>query len=219
MARAPLMRLTFLRCCETKSRLIWTFHHAVLDGRSFAPILREVFAHYDAFRAGTELRLTVPRPYRDYITWLQKQDFSKAEGFWRRILEGFTAPTPLVVDHVPVTRRKSEIGQGDEEIWLSTETTSALQSLAEENQLTLNTIVVGAWSLSLSRYSDEAEVVFGVTRACRRSAIEGAETMMGLFINTLPMRVRVSPEAALVPWLKELRAQFCGNTRTRAHAA
>ena len=65
----------------------------------------------------------------------------------------------------------------------------------------------GAWSLLLSRYSHENEVVFGVTRDCRRSAIEGAEAMIGLFINTLPMRVRVNPEAALIPWLKELRAQ------------
>ena len=207
MARAPLLRLTLLRYCETKHRLIWTFHHAILDGRSFAPVLREVFAHYEAFRAGKELRLRLPRPYRDYISWLQKQDFSKAEGFWRRALEGFAVPTPLVVDHLPNTDRKSKISQGGQEIWLPTETTSALRSFAEENQLTLNTMVQGAWSLLLSRYSDEAEVVFGVTRACRRSAIEGAEAMIGLFINTLPMRVRVSPGEALIPWLKELRAQ------------
>jgi amino acid adenylation domain-containing protein len=208
MACGPLLRFTLLRCCENKSRLIWTFHHALVDGRSFAPVLREVFAHYEALRAGTELRLGLPRPYRDYISWLQTQDFSRAEGFWTRALEDFTTPTPLLADHVPSTDRKSETGgQSDREIWLSTETTSALRSFAAENGLTLNTIVQGAWSLLLSRYSDEAEVVFGVTRACRRSAIEGAEAMIGLFINTLPMRVRVSPEVALIPWLKELRAQ------------
>jgi amino acid adenylation domain-containing protein len=207
MARAPLLRLTLLRYCDTKNRLIWTFHHAVLDGRSLAPILREVFAYYEAFRTGTELRLRLPRPYGDYISWLQKQDFSKAEGFWRRALEGFAAPTSLVADHVPSRNRKSKISRGHQEIWLSTEITSALRSLAEKNECTLNTMVQGAWSLLLSRYSDEAEVVFGVTRACRRSAIEGAEAMIGLFVNTLPMRVRVSPEEALIPWLKELRAQ------------
>ena len=100
MARAPLLRITLVRCGEAKNRFIWTFHHAVLDGRSFAPILREVFLYYEAFRAGTKLRLDLPRPYRDYISWLQKQDFSKAEGFWRRALEGFTEPTPLVVDRM-----------------------------------------------------------------------------------------------------------------------
>ena len=207
MARAPLLRLTLLRCGEAKSRLIWTFHHALLDGRSFAPTLREVFAHYEALCAGTELRLELPRPYRDYIGWLREQDFSKVEGFWRNALKGFTAPTPLVVDHVSSADRETEIRKGDKEIRLSVEITSALRSLAEENELTLNTIVQGAWSLLLRRYSNESEVVFGVTRACRRSTIEGAEAMIGVFINTLPMRVRVSPEATLVPWLKELRAQ------------
>ena len=207
MARAPLLRLTLLRCGEAKSRLIWTFHHALLDCRSFAPILREVFARYEALCAGTELRLELPRPYRDYIGWLREQDFSKVEGFWRNALKGFTAPTPLVVDHVSSADRETEIRKGDKEIRLSVEITSALRSLAEENELTLNTIVQGAWSLLLRRYSNESEVVFGVTRACRRSTIEGAEAMIGVFINTLPMRVRVSPEATLVPWLKELRAQ------------
>ena len=208
MARAPLLRLTLVRYGETKNRLIWTFHHAVLDGRSFAPLLREVFSYYEALRAGTEVTLELPgRPYREYIRWLQKRDFSNSEGFWRRALDGFTEPTPLVVDCVPNKDRKVEIRGGNHELWLSTEITSALRSLADRNELTLNTIVQGAWSLLLSRYSHEIEVVFGVTRNCRRSAIEGAETMVGLFINTLPLRVRVTPEAALIPWLKDLHAQ------------
>jgi amino acid adenylation domain-containing protein len=207
MARAPLLRLTLLRCGRAKSRLIWTFHHALLDGRSWTSILREVFAHYEAFHAGTELRLERPRPYRDYIGWLQEQDFAAAEGFWRNALKGFTAPTPLVVDHVSDADRETEIRKGDKDIRLSAEITSALRSFAEENELTLNTIVQGAWSLLLSRYSNETEVVFGATRACRRSTIEGAEAMVGVFINTLPIRVRVNPDTTLVPWLKELRAQ------------
>ncbi|MBW5440514.1 amino acid adenylation domain-containing protein [Bradyrhizobium canariense] len=207
LARAPLHRLSLVRCGEAKNRLIWTFHHAVLDGRSFAPILREVFSYYEALRTGTEIGLERPRPYRDYIDWLQKQELSRSERFWRRTLDGFAEPTPLVVDRVPSNDRTVEIHGGNEEIWLSSEITSALRSLAGTNELTLNTIVQGAWSLLLSRYSRETEVVFGVTRNCRRSAIEGAEAMVGLFINTLPLRVHVNPEAALIPWLKDLRAR------------
>ena len=123
-----------MRCGEAKNRFIWTFHHAVLDGRSFAPILREVFSYYEAFVAGTELGLERPRPYRDYIGWLQNQDFSKSETFWRRALQGFTEPTPLV-DRVPSNDRKVEIQGGNQEIWLSTEITSALGSLAGRNGL------------------------------------------------------------------------------------
>lgn len=217
MARAPLLRLTLFHWDDADSRLIWTFHHALLDGRSFAPALREVFAFYEAFRRGEERNLPLPRPYRDYIDWLQQQDFSGSEAFWRQTLKDFTAPTPLAVDRPPSTEGDDAILQGDQEIRLSTEITTTLRSLASENQLTLNTVVQGAWALLLSRYSGEADVVFGATRACRRSSVEGAETMMGLFINTLPVRVQVNPEASLLPWLKQLRAQWVA-MREHEHA-
>jgi amino acid adenylation domain-containing protein len=114
-----------------------------------------------------------------------------------------------MVDRGSDNDRKNQVGGGEREIRLSAELSGALRSLSEENQLTVNTIVQGAWSLLLSRYSDQIEVVFGVTRSCRRSAIEGGgESMIGLLINTLPMRVRVTSEAALIPWLKELRSQW-----------
>lgn len=98
--------------------------------------------------------------------------------------------------------------KGTKEILLSAQVTSALRTLAQDNQLTLNTIVQGAWALLLSRYRGEEDVVLGVIRANRRSTIEGAEAMIGLFVNTLPLRVRVNPEAPLIPWLKEVRQQW-----------
>ena len=213
-AQAPLFRLILLRRGEARHSLIWTFHHLLLDGRSLAPILREVFAHYEASQTSSALSLVLRRPYRDYIDWISKRDFSKSEGFWRKTLAGFTEPTPLLVDHLLRADPKNGIGGGDQEIRLSAEITSALRSLAANTQLTLSTIVQGAWSLALCRYSRENEVVFGVTRDCRRSTIEGAEGVIGLCINTLPMRVRVNPEASVVPWLKELRSQ---SLAMRAH--
>src|SRR5262249_19972197 len=132
MARAPLLRFALFRCGEAKNLLIWTFHHALLDGRSLALILQEAFTYYDAFRAGTQLTLELPRPYRDYIGWIKKQDFSKAEGFWRRALEGFREPTPLMIDRLPNGDWKNEIGVEDRETRLSTEVTSKLRWLADE---------------------------------------------------------------------------------------
>src|SRR4029077_7121947 len=108
----------------------------------------------------------------------------------------------------PDIHQASRARKGTQEALLSAQTTSALRTLAQDNQLTLNTIVQGAWALVLSRYSGELDVVFGVIRANRRSTIEGAEAMIGLFLNTLPLRVRVNPEAALLPWLNELRLQW-----------
>ena len=207
LTEAPLMRLALFRVAEADYQLVWTSHHALLDGRSRLVLLKELFALYEAFCRGRDLQLQPPRPYRDYIEWLRQQDLSAAESFWRRRLSGFPAPTPLGVDRARETQPGEE-GYGKQGVQLSETLTSALRSLAQHHHLTPNTLLQGAWALLLSRYSGEEEVVFGVTRAWHRSALEGAESMVGLFINTLPMRVRVSPEGSLLPWLKELRAQW-----------
>ncbi|MFS8066539.1 MAG: condensation domain-containing protein, partial [Byssovorax sp.] len=99
LARAPLMRLTLFRLSDREVRSIWSSHHILLDGWSTPPILKEVFTLYQAHAAGKEVRLERPRPYGEYIGWLQKQDPSKVEAFWRERLRGLTAPTPFGVDH------------------------------------------------------------------------------------------------------------------------
>jgi amino acid adenylation domain-containing protein len=208
LTNAPLWRLTILRYGMAEWRLIWTFHHTILEGRSYRLVLREVFAFYESFCRGEEPTLPVPRPYRDYIDWLQQQDFSKAETFWRQTLKGFSTPTPLAIDYAPGAEAEIETHQGAHEIKLSADITSALRTLVQQNQLTLNTIVQGAWALLLNRYSGEADIVFGVVRGTRQSTIEGAEAMIGLFLNTLPLRVFVKLEQSLIPWLKEVRSQW-----------
>ena len=101
MAHAPLFRLTLLRYGEADNRLIWTYHHIMLDGASRRLLQREVFAYYEAFLRDEDITRPQPRPYRDYIDWLQQQDFREDEPFWRQMLKGFTAPTRLSVDHAP----------------------------------------------------------------------------------------------------------------------
>ncbi|MBZ5723521.1 MAG: amino acid adenylation domain-containing protein [Acidobacteriia bacterium] len=208
MSEAPLLRLTLVRVEEAEYRLVWTFHHALLDGRSFPLVLQEVFALYESSLTGQELDLPRPRPYRDYIEWLQSQDPSSAEAYWRRQLRGFSVATPLVVDKPSGAHSPALDRQGDDSVVLSAAATTALNELARGNGVTLNTVVQGAWALLLSRYSGEEDVAYGVVRACRKSSVDGADDMVGLFINTLPMRVRVPSEAKLADWLKELRCQW-----------
>jgi amino acid adenylation domain-containing protein len=207
--KAPLMRLVLFRCAEADYKFIWTFHHALLDGRSFPLVLREVFAFYEALRQGQDLQLDHPRPYRDYIEWLQKQDLSRAEAFWRHLLKGFVPPAPLMATKASAGLVGEEVSHGVQQVQLSAELTSALGSLAQQHQVTFNTLVQGAWALVLSRYSGQEDVVFGATRACRRSALEGVgtESMVGMFINTLPVRVRARPEMPVLALLRELRTQ------------
>ncbi|MBD2073786.1 amino acid adenylation domain-containing protein [Phormidium sp. FACHB-592] len=206
LAHAPLMRLALFRLADTEFRLIWTFHHILLDGRSVAVLLQEVFALYEVLCQNQTLALATPRPYQDYIEWLQQQDRSTAKGFWQHQLNGFSTPTPLLPPQAS-SQLLDQPGHGEEQLCLSAALTTALQSLAKQQDITPNTIVQGAWALLLSRYSGEADVVFGATRACRQSSIDGANSIIGLLINTLPVRVQVPAEAALLPWLKALRSQ------------
>ena len=208
LSKAPLWRLTLIRVGDTLYQLLWTFHHALLDGRSFPMLLEEVFAFYESLRVGQDLELPLTKPYRDYIEWLAKQDTSKADEYWRQQLAGFAAPTPLVVDQPSAGAITVPDRQGDDRVVLDEPTTNALHQFAKDNGLTLNTLVQGAWALLLSRYSGEEDVVYGVVRACRKSSVPGAEDIAGLFINTLPFRVRVPGEELLLAWLKRLRANW-----------
>ena len=125
------------------------------------------------------MRAEPRRPFRDYIAWLDRQDLSKAESFWRKNLKDFDAPTPLVIDHTSAETGSMEAA-GENEVKLSEETTGRLQSLARKHGLTLNTILAGAWALLLNRYSQEESVVSGATVAGRPPALPGVETMIGL---------------------------------------
>ncbi|PSB29399.1 non-ribosomal peptide synthetase [Stenomitos frigidus] len=206
LAHAPLMRLALFRLADAEYRLVWTFHHILLDGRSFTLLLKEVFALYEAICQGQTVPLPTPRPYKDYIEWLQQQDRSKAKDFWQHLLKGFTTPTPLLPVQAS-SQLLDRVEHGEAQICLSAASTAALQSLAKQQDITPNTIVQGAWALLLSRYSGEEDVVFGATRACRHASLSGTEAMIGLLINTLPVRVQVSAEVSLLPWLKALRSQ------------
>jgi surfactin family lipopeptide synthetase C len=207
LSKAPLMRIALIQMDEETYQFIWSHHHLLLDGWSLSLVFKEVFAFYEAFRRGQNLQLKPCRPYQDYIAWLQQQDLTKTEAFWRQVLQGFTAPTPLEVDKASEGLSKQGESYAEQQIELSAATTGALQSLARQHQLTLNTLVQGAWTLLLSRYSGQEDVVFGVTVSGRPATLAGVESMVGLFINTLPVRVQVSPRAYLLPWLKQLQAQ------------
>jgi amino acid adenylation domain-containing protein len=144
--------------------------------------------------------------YWDFQEWLQQQDWSKAEWFWRQVLKGFSIPTPLTVnrvvaDHFPDQQQS----RGQQEIRFTAAVTSALEALAQQHQLTLNTIIQGAWSLLLSRYCGAEEVLFGVLKVGRWPV--GTETGVGQFVNLLPIRIGLPPDLPVLPWLKKLQAQ------------
>ncbi len=213
LARAPLMRFTLLHLSDERHWLLWSSHHILLDGWSMPLLLKEVLTIYETGVHGGNVELPQPRPFRDYISWLEQQDLSQAEAFWRKRLEGFREPTRLPVErghaldeHEPDSAKRIEAPVPHVvTAALDLETTGALQALARQHRLTLNVILHGAMAVLLSRYTGCDDVVFGSTYSGRPASLRGAENMVGLFINTLPVRIPVNNELPVIPWLQELQ--------------
>ena len=206
LSEPPLFHLALMRTAEDSHLFVWSHHHILLDGWSVPILFGEVFGFYEAFRQGRDLRLPLRRPYRDYIAWLKRQDMRAAETFWRQKLAGFSTPTPLAMGRQDKASAEPSRQHATREIWLSGESSARLLEWARKQGLTVNTLVQGAWALLLSRYSGEDDVLFGATVSGRPADLPGVEEMIGLFINTLPIRVQVSPETRLVPWLRDLQS-------------
>ncbi|WP_013334575.1 non-ribosomal peptide synthetase [Gloeothece verrucosa] len=203
---APLMRFTIIQLDSDTYQFIWSHHHILFDGWSMQIILQEVFDLYEAYQGGKSLTLKPCYPYREYIQWLQQQDNSKAQKFWQNKLQGFEATTPIEIDKLP-GQKTSQVAYHQIPFKLPLEISQKLESLAKKNHLTLNNIVQGAWGLLLSRYSGESDVIFGATVSGRPSNLPDVDKRVGLFINTLPIRLIISEQMALIPWLKELQSQ------------
>ena len=205
LSEAPLMRLALLRYAEAEYKFLFSRHHMVLDRWSRDLLLKDFFAIYDALSEGREPSLPAPVPYGTYVAWLSRQDKNAAESFWRTTLADFTEPTSLRIE-----RKADQVEEGtryaDRRLQLSEAATDNLREFARRHRLTLNTLAQAAWALLLSRYSGEADVVFGVTVAGRPATLESVETMVGLFINTLPLRSKL-PDQPVLSWLKQLQAQ------------
>ncbi|NOX37607.1 MAG: amino acid adenylation domain-containing protein, partial [Calditrichaeota bacterium] len=201
----PLMRVHILQLEADTVQLVWTYHHLLVDGWAVPILLNELFTLYQAYQHGEDISLPPPRPFRDYIAWLQRQDLQEAESFWKNYLKGFQAPTPLIQEPEKQWDRQPEEISRKEELRLSRDLTRRLNEIARKHQLTLNTLIQGAWALLLSRYSGEKDVVFGATTSGRPADLAGSDAMVGIFINTLPVRVQIAPEESVADWLKRLQ--------------
>ncbi len=207
LATAPLLRFTLVRTGPAEHRLLWSFHHLLFDGWCFSLLLREVLVAYEALRRGEPVELEPVRPYRDYIAWLARQDAARAEAFWRNRLADVTAATPLPFDHPEERGGRAAADFHRAERHLPAPLAASLARLAQDAGLTLSTVVQGAWALLLARWSGAHDVVFGAVVSGRPAELPGIESMIGLFINTLPVRVEIDPGMPVLPWLRRLQEE------------
>ncbi|WP_153815523.1 non-ribosomal peptide synthase/polyketide synthase [Streptomyces sp. SUK 48] len=204
LGAAPLMRLTLIKLAPDRVRLVWTFHHVLLDGWSAAQVFDEVCERYAALTSGRRPRPAERKPFADYLRWLAAQDTERAERHWRAALAGFQAPTELPRDRRPAEAHRASSCE-TVRMTLAPDVSARLRETAQRSGLTLNTVLQGAWALLLARYGGGSDVVFGTTVSGRPAELPGVTSMVGLFINTLPTRARVDQERPLLDWLRELQ--------------
>ncbi|MFH0901105.1 MAG: amino acid adenylation domain-containing protein, partial [Pseudomonadota bacterium] len=234
LGRAPLLRVEVIRRSSSRHWLVVAFHHTLMDGWSWMALVREVLLDYAAECRGATHVPEPVRPYRDFIAWQRAKagrarirQFSTAgagrasmaqpesgvglatdgdaERYWRRELAGFTAPTRLCGDRGPGRRADDSRRHAEAEVSLAADRSAALRELGRRQQLTLNTLVQGAWAVLLARTSGEDDVVFGVTTSGRTASLAGIESMVGLLINTFPVRAKVRASDETMPWLRQLQ--------------
>ncbi|MFJ9613764.1 non-ribosomal peptide synthetase [Streptomyces noursei] len=209
------LRLAVARLTDDEVQVVWSCHHLFLDGWSIAEVLSDVFDAYAALAAGRQPVLPPRPPFGAYVQWLAARDDSDDRAFWRAALEGFPGPTPLPYGRTPAAGHRARPSAA-RTVALPGAEHRRLREAARHHGLTLNTFVQAAWALLLARHGDTDDVVLGATVSHRSPELAGAESVIGLLINTLPVRVRVDEDARVRDWMRTLQAE---QARARQHDA
>jgi amino acid adenylation domain-containing protein/non-ribosomal peptide synthase protein (TIGR01720 family) len=199
----PLLRFVLVRLAPERYVLVFTNHHLILDGWSIPLLIGEMFELYgNGLDANTLPRV---RPYTDYLAWLKTQDHSAALAAWKNYLVELESPTIMAPQLKEARQAETQIPSS----WrhdLPLELTAAVNAMAREHGLTLNTVLQGLWAVLLARLSDRNDIVFGITVSGRSPELAGIEQMVGLFINTVPLRVRLYPGQHFIDALARIQA-------------
>jgi amino acid adenylation domain-containing protein len=199
---APVMRVILIKAAPELFFCIWVGHHALVDGRSMYNLARELA---NIYHVGDTRSLPPARSFREYVDWLDGHSHAGA-AYWQGHLEGVTRATSL-----GWPREGVEPGHlGSEALRLSRPQTAAIEAFCERQGVTMNAVLQGAWALLLQRYSGDDDVLFGSTRACRRSALGGAadvDRMVGQLVHAVPVRVRFTPSATVADLVRDIRRQ------------
>ncbi|MFL5743215.1 MAG: MupA/Atu3671 family FMN-dependent luciferase-like monooxygenase, partial [Niastella sp.] len=205
--RDVLMRLLIIRTGEREYEFIWNYHHLLMDGWCIGILVNEFTTIYQHMVSRTEIRLPSVKPYSHYIEWLGNRDKEASAAFWGQYLAGYENRTGL--PKLTTLSQGTAASSYDQKTWqviIDQEQTQGLNRLSRQYGVTINTILQGCWGILLARYNNTDDVVFGSVVSGRPAEIEGVETMVGLFINTIPVRIKYEGTATAGDFLQELQA-------------
>ena len=209
LKRAPLCRVMVVRMGATRWRVLWSYHHLILDGWSEPLILRTVFQAYNAYLAGSKPAAGNHPPYRNFVAWSESQEPSLAQRFWQQQLEGFTHPVSIKDPSPAVTPPSShEVSHGWDKLSLSQDETAGLEGVVRRNGLTLSTLLHGAWSLLMHRRTQLDDVIVGSIASGRQAALQDIESIRGLVVVAQPLRSRTAGGTSVTSWLRRLQLQM-----------
>jgi len=207
LTKPPLLQVSTFRIGDNRWYVYSSHHHIILDGWSGGIVSQEVRRFYEAALSGHPVRLPSPFQYRDYIEWLDRQDSAEAEQFWRSYLAGVRTTTPLPGDQGVDAQVGVRAYFGSKEIHFDPLQTRRLKALARRCHVTFNTLIEAAWSILLSRYSGEPDALFGIIVSGRPPTLEGVDSIVGMFLNSLPVRITVDWNRPLHEWLHAIKAR------------
>ncbi|HUQ81061.1 MAG TPA: condensation domain-containing protein, partial [Gemmatimonadaceae bacterium] len=213
LAAAPLTRIVMVQLAPERHRMLWSMHHAIMDGWSALLVLDEVMRdHADLSQGQSPARPVTPR-FDRFVGWLDAQDRGRDEAFWRRTLADIGEPLALPGGR----RRRAQSAERDRvTLELSANETRAVTAAAARLRVTVNTLLMGAWSLMLGRHAGRDDVLIGATVSERPAEIAGVDRAAGLYLSTVPVRAPSMRGTSLGAWLRLLQLEL---TEAQAHGA
>jgi amino acid adenylation domain-containing protein/natural product biosynthesis luciferase-like monooxygenase protein/non-ribosomal peptide synthase protein (TIGR01720 family) len=205
LTQAPLLRLAAMRLTDTRTRLLVSYHHALMDAWSQMVLFDEIMHVYRALLHKRAAELPAPVPYSTYVAWLAHQDRAAAHRYWQQHVGDIRSTTELGLAGASAHSTAAEYDE--QRLHLGVELTRQLQEFAKTNHVTMHVLIQAAWGYLVHRYSGRDHILFGETISGRPATLPDVEQMVGLFINTLPVRMDFAADVDVVSWLQRLHRE------------
>ncbi|OLF14223.1 hypothetical protein BLA60_03540 [Actinophytocola xinjiangensis] len=203
LARPPLLRFLLVTTAADRHTLVLTHHHILLDGWSMPLLVRELFALYA--QAGSDAGLPAPARFRDHLAWLSTRDTDASRAAWRRHLDG-AEPTLVAAGH----DLRGAATAAEHTVWLDAATTAGVLAVARRLDVTANTVLQCVWALALGELTGRGDVTFGLTGSGRDTDVPRATEILGLLINTTPVRIALRPHETLADLVTRVQREQAG---------